>query len=82
MNFGTLSLLSGGFFLGIIGGRLHGVVVFNPQIHRALGLYASAAASMLHLFSGIGFGRFSHSVYINSFLFLSSKRKEPVNNPI
>lgn len=83
MNFGTLGVLFGGFFLGLIGGRLYGAVIYNPQSDRALGLYALAVASLLHLFRGelASVALLIASILI-PFLFLSSKRDEPVNNPI
>ncbi|AUO22174.1 oligosaccharide repeat unit polymerase [Pseudomonas sp. P7758] len=83
MNFGTLGVLFGGFFIGLIGGRLYGAVVYNPKSDRALGIYALAVASMLHFFRG----ELASVVLLMAsislpFLFLSSKREEPVNNPI
>jgi len=83
MNFGTLGVLFGGFFLGVIGGRLYGAVIYNPQSDRALGIYALSVASLLHLFRGelASVALLIASIWL-PFLFLSSKREEPVNNPI
>ncbi len=83
MNFGVLGVLFGGFFLGLIWGRLYGAVVYNPQSDRALGIYALAVASMLHLFRGelASVALLIASIWL-PFLLLSSKRQEPVNNPI
>ncbi|MBI6908502.1 O-antigen polymerase [Pseudomonas palleroniana] len=82
MNFGAPGVLFGAFFLGIIWGRLYGAVIYNPQSDRALGIYALAVASMLHLFRGeLASVALLVASILLPFLFLSS-RKEPVNNPI
>ncbi|MGY4818552.1 oligosaccharide repeat unit polymerase [Pseudomonas chlororaphis subsp. piscium] len=83
MNFGALGVLFGGLFLGLLWGRLYGAVIYNPKSDRALGVYALAVASMLHLFRGelASVALLVASILI-PFLFLSSKRQEPVNNSI
>jgi oligosaccharide repeat unit polymerase len=83
MNFGVLGVLVGGLLLGVIWGRLHGAVIYNPKSDRALGIYALTVASMLHLFRGelASVALLMASIWL-PFLLLSSKREEPVNNPI
>lgn len=82
MNFGPLGVLFGGFLIGVIWGRLYGAVLYNPKSDRALGVYALAIASMLHLFRG----EFSSVLLLIAsiwlpFLLLSSNRQEPVIKP-
>ncbi|MEA9997369.1 O-antigen polymerase, partial [Pseudomonas sp. AA4] len=78
MNFGVLGVISGGVLLGIIWGRLYGAVVYAPRSDRAIGVYAIAIASMLHLFRG---ELASVILLIASicipFLLLSSRQKPP-----
>lgn len=83
MNFGVLGVLLGGLFLGFLWGRLYGAVFYNPKSDRALGVYALAVASMLHLFRGelASVALLVASILI-PFLLLSSKSQEPVNNSI
>jgi len=83
MNFGFFGVLFGGLFLGLLWGRLYGAVIYNPKSDRALGVYALAVASMLHLFRGelASVALLVASILI-PFLLLSSKRQEPVNNSI
>lgn len=82
MNFGILGVLLGGLVLGFVWGRLYGAVIYNPQSDRALGTYALAIASMLHLFRGelSSVLLLLASIWL-PFLLLSSRRTAPANHP-
>lgn len=83
MNFGVVGVLFGSLFLGLVWGRLYGAVRYNPRSDQALGTYALAVASMLHLFRG----EFSSVLLLIAsiwlpFLLLSSRREAPTPNPV
>ncbi|MEN5304350.1 oligosaccharide repeat unit polymerase [Pseudomonas sp. TWI628] len=82
MNFGIVGVLLGGLVLGFVWGRLYGAVINNPHNDRALGAYALAIASMLHLFRGelSSVLLLVASIWL-PFLLLSSRRTAPVNHP-
>lgn len=82
MNFGAVGIVVGGIMLGCVWGRLYGAITTHVQSDRALGNYALAIASMLHLFRGelSSVLLLLASIWL-PFLLLSSRRETPATYP-